>query len=70
MKIAGTCLCYARSYVVENHLNGMAEGIQQRKQIDERQVFLESIAIYLAGLNKRKYLSKIKNANKSLTKFP
>ncbi|MGM0230710.1 hypothetical protein IGJ28_002800 [Enterococcus sp. AZ091] len=42
-----------RSYVVENHLNGMAEGIQQRKQIDERQVFLESIAIYLAGLHKR-----------------
>ena len=42
-----------RSYVVENHLKGMAEGIQQRKQIDERQVFLESIAIYLAGLHKR-----------------
>jgi AcrR family transcriptional regulator len=42
-----------RNYVVENQLKGIAEGIQQRKQIDERQVFLESIAIYLAGLNQR-----------------
>jgi AcrR family transcriptional regulator len=39
-----------RNYVAENQLAGISQGIQQRKQTNEREVFLESIATYLAGL--------------------